>query len=34
MAGARDAIAAGCYADYMAGVKDGWTRGDIPVWEG
>ncbi|MFG1381836.1 tRNA guanosine(34) transglycosylase Tgt [Xanthobacter versatilis] len=34
MAGARAAIAEGRYADYMAGVKDGWARGDIPVWAG
>ncbi|MFG1479593.1 tRNA guanosine(34) transglycosylase Tgt [Xanthobacter sp. V4C-4] len=34
MAGARAAIAAGGYADYVAGVKDGWARGDLPVWEG
>ncbi|MFG1241982.1 tRNA guanosine(34) transglycosylase Tgt [Xanthobacter sp. V7C-4] len=34
MAGARAAIAEGRYADYVAGVKDGWARGDIPVWAG
>ncbi|MFG1363137.1 tRNA guanosine(34) transglycosylase Tgt [Xanthobacter versatilis] len=34
MAGARAAIAEGRYADYMAQVKDGWARGDIPVWAG
>jgi queuine tRNA-ribosyltransferase len=30
MAGARAAIAAGRYADYVAETKDGWARGDIP----
>lgn len=34
MAGAREAIAAGRYGDYMAEVKAGWARGDLPVWEG
>ena len=34
MAGARAAIAAGRYGDYVAEVKDGWARGDLPVWEG
>ena len=34
MAGARAAIAEGRYADYVAQVKDGWARGDIPVWAG
>ncbi len=29
MAGARDAIAAGRYADYCAGVAAGWARGNI-----
>ncbi|MBB6309528.1 tRNA guanosine(34) transglycosylase Tgt [Xanthobacter tagetidis] len=30
MAGARAAIAAGRYADYVAETKGGWARGDIP----
>lgn len=30
--GARDAIEAGVYADYMAETKAGWARGDIPVY--
>lgn len=30
MQGARDAIAAGGYADYAAQAKAGWARGDIP----
>ncbi|MBZ0162375.1 MAG: tRNA guanosine(34) transglycosylase Tgt [Notoacmeibacter sp.] len=30
MAGIRDAISAGCYADFTAEVSEGWTRGDIP----
>jgi queuine tRNA-ribosyltransferase len=30
MAGARAAIAAGRYADYVAQTKDGWARGDLP----
>ncbi|WP_238122897.1 MULTISPECIES: tRNA guanosine(34) transglycosylase Tgt [unclassified Xanthobacter] len=34
MAGARAAIADGRYDDYVAGVKDGWARGDLPAWEG
>ncbi|MFS8038467.1 tRNA guanosine(34) transglycosylase Tgt [Xanthobacter sp. AM11] len=34
MAGARAAIAAGRYGDYVAEVKDGWARGDIPVLAG
>ncbi|MFG1339487.1 tRNA guanosine(34) transglycosylase Tgt [Xanthobacter autotrophicus] len=34
MAGARAAIGEGRYGDYVAGVKDGWARGDIPVWAG
>ncbi|MFG1349414.1 tRNA guanosine(34) transglycosylase Tgt [Xanthobacter autotrophicus] len=34
MAGARAAIGEGRYGDYLAGVKDGWARGDIPVWAG
>ncbi|MET3352544.1 UNVERIFIED_ORG: queuine tRNA-ribosyltransferase [Xanthobacter viscosus] len=34
MAGARAAISEGRYRDYVAGVKDGWARGDIPVWAG
>ena len=34
MAGARAAIAAGRYADYVAQTKEGWARGDLPVWEG
>ena len=33
MAGARAAIAAGRYADYMAEVRDGWARGDIEPWK-
>jgi queuine tRNA-ribosyltransferase len=28
-AGARKAIGAGCYADYVSEVKDGWARGDV-----
>lgn len=31
MAGARDAIENGTYADYMAATKADWERGDIPV---
>jgi queuine tRNA-ribosyltransferase len=31
MAGARAAILAGRYADYVAEAKAGWTRGDIPA---
>ncbi len=31
MQGARDAIEAGRYADYMAECKEGWERGDIPA---
>ncbi|MFG1188324.1 tRNA guanosine(34) transglycosylase Tgt [Xanthobacter flavus] len=34
MAGARAAIAAGRYADYVAETKAGWARGDLPLWEG
>lgn len=34
MAGARAAIAAGRYADYMAEVREGWARGDIEAWKG
>ncbi|MDI4662817.1 tRNA guanosine(34) transglycosylase Tgt [Xanthobacter autotrophicus] len=34
MAGARKAIAEGRYGDYVAGVKAGWARGDIPMWAG
>ncbi|MFG1290369.1 tRNA guanosine(34) transglycosylase Tgt [Xanthobacter versatilis] len=34
MAGARAAIGEGRYADYVAQVKAGWARGDIPVWAG
>ena len=30
MAGARSAIEAGRYDDYMAQCRDGWTRGDLP----
>ena len=30
MAGARAAIEAGTYADYCAGVQEGWAKGDIP----
>lgn len=29
MAGAREAILAGRYADYVAATKEGWTRGDV-----
>jgi len=32
MAGARAAIAAGRYGDYVTETKAGWARGDIPVW--
>ncbi len=32
MAGARRAIADGCYADYVARTKEGWARGDIPPY--
>jgi queuine tRNA-ribosyltransferase len=31
MAGARAAIAAGRYADYVADAAEGWARGDIPA---
>ncbi|HVY21638.1 MAG TPA: tRNA guanosine(34) transglycosylase Tgt [Bauldia sp.] len=31
MQGVRDAIAGGRYADFLAGVKDAWARGDIPA---
>lgn len=31
MRGARDAIAAGQYNDYLAACTDGWERGDIPA---
>ncbi|WP_394112305.1 tRNA guanosine(34) transglycosylase Tgt [Xanthobacter wiegelii] len=34
IAGARAAIAAGRYGDYVAQTKEGWARGDLPVWEG
>jgi len=34
MAGARAAIAEGRYADYVAGTKEGWARGDLPAWAG
>ncbi|MBN8920288.1 MAG: tRNA guanosine(34) transglycosylase Tgt, partial [Rhizobiales bacterium] len=34
MAGARAAIAEGRFADYRAGVKDGWARGDIAEYAG
>jgi len=30
MAGMRDAIAAGTFADFAAQTREGWTRGDIP----
>jgi queuine tRNA-ribosyltransferase len=30
MAGMREAIAAGLFEDFRAGVKEGWARGDIP----
>jgi len=33
MAGARAAIAAGRYNDYVAEVKAGWAAGDLPVWD-
>jgi queuine tRNA-ribosyltransferase len=32
MAGMREAIAAGTFADFCAGAKEGWARGDIVVW--
>ena len=31
MQGARDAIVNGNYADYMAGVMEGWKAGDLPL---
>ena len=31
MQGARDAIEAGRYADYLAETKEGWARGDMPA---
>jgi queuine tRNA-ribosyltransferase len=34
MAGARKAIAAGDFAGYASAVRDGWSRGDIPAWQG
>ena len=30
MAGIREAISAGRYADFMAETKEGWARGDLP----
>jgi len=30
VAGARDAIAAGAFADFAAQTRDGWARGDLP----
>ena len=30
MKGARAAIEAGTYADYVAACQDGWARGDLP----
>jgi queuine tRNA-ribosyltransferase len=30
MAGMRDAIAGGGFADFRAGVREGWERGDLP----
>ncbi len=30
MQGCRDAIEAGCYADFMAAIKDRWAKGDLP----
>jgi queuine tRNA-ribosyltransferase len=30
VAGARDAISAGTFADYAATTRDGWSRGDLP----
>lgn len=33
MAGARQAIAAGCYGAYVEGINQGWQRGDIPPYE-
>ena len=30
VAGARDAIAAGAFADFAAETRDGWARGDLP----
>ena len=32
MAGMRQAIEAGTFADFRAGAKEGWARGDIPIW--
>ncbi len=29
--GARDAIAAGAFADFAAQTRDGWARGDLPI---
>ncbi|MEO0548113.1 MAG: tRNA guanosine(34) transglycosylase Tgt [Pseudomonadota bacterium] len=34
MQGARDAIEAGRYADFMAETQEGWARGDLPVHGG
>jgi queuine tRNA-ribosyltransferase len=34
MAGARKAIATGDFAGYASAVRDGWSRGDIPAWQG
>lgn len=34
MAGARKAIAEGDFAGYAAAVREGWSRGDIPAWQG
>ena len=33
MAGVRGAIAAGSYADFVAATKEGWARGDLPVYQ-
>ena len=33
MAGVRGAIAAGSYANFVAATKEGWARGDLPVYQ-
>ncbi len=33
MAGMRGAIEAGTFGEFRARAKEGWARGDIPVWE-
>jgi queuine tRNA-ribosyltransferase len=30
MAGMRDAISAGCFADFRQHIREGWSRGDLP----